>query len=137
MKLIRVLFFSVLLTSCEGFKILSIKNSSKEKTKVIVKPGLTNSDTRLISNYPNGIMPDSSITYLEPDSSMTILSIFTWIGFNPKIKAENLRTDYLRIESSRDTITAVSKEEIVRLIYKSKLENMSAKGRNLVLLEVH
>jgi hypothetical protein len=115
-KIFTILSSITLLTSCEGFKVLTIHNSSENQAKVTVRPGLDYSDKKQIHNYPNYQTSDSTTVLLEPDSSMTILSIFTGMMFNVKIKESELRTDYLRIETKTDTLIADSRSEILQLI---------------------
>ncbi|MCH7397739.1 hypothetical protein MM236_07060 [Belliella sp. DSM 107340] len=115
-KLLTFLSTVILLTSCEGFKVLTIHNTSANEAKVTVRPGLDYSDKKQIHNYPNNQTSDSTTVVLKPDSSMTILSIFTGMMFNVKIKESDLRTDYLRIETKTDTIVAKSRNEILQLL---------------------
>lgn len=115
-NILTILSIITLLTSCEGFKVLTIHNTSEKEAKVTVRPGLYYSDKKQIHNYPNNQTLDSTTVVLKPDSSMTILSIFTGMMFNVKIKESDLRTDYLRIETKTDTIVAKSRNEILQLL---------------------
>lgn len=115
-KILTFLSAVILFTSCEGFKVLTIHNTSANEAKVTVRPGLDYSDKKQIHNYPNNQTQDSTTIVLKPDSSMTILSIFTGMMFNVKIKESELRTDYLRIETKTDTIIADSRKEILQLL---------------------
>jgi hypothetical protein len=125
-----------LLTSCEGFKVLTIQNTSDREAKVTIRPGINYSDENQIHNYPNNLTSDSSVVLLQPDSSITVLSIFTGMMFNVKIKERELRTDYLKIEAHSDTIIANSREEIIDLIYKKRKGSIKGKGRNLATIEI-
>ena len=115
-NILTILSIITLLTSCEGFKVLTIHNASENEAKVTVRPGLDYSDKKQIHNYPNNQTSDSTTVVLKPDSSMTILSIFTGMMFNVKIQESDLRTDYLRIETKTDTIIADSRKEILQLL---------------------
>ena len=108
-KILTLLIISTLLNSCEGFKVLTIDNTSDHAARVTVRPGLNYSDKSQIHNFPNNPSSDSSVVILQPDSSMTVLSIFTGTMFNVKIKDRELRTDYLKIETPIDTVLADSR----------------------------
>ena len=136
MKTTIVLLLVLTLTSCEGFKILSIQNATSANATVIVKPGIDNYETRKLTNYPSMSMADSTCRVLEPDSSMFLMSNFTFLLFNSKIKEHELNTDYLRIETANDTIVANSKAEIIDLLYKRSDKGVKSKGRNILFLKV-
>lgn len=125
-----------LLISCEGFKVLVIHNSSPNEAKVTIRPGQDYSDRKYIYDYPNKLTSDSSQVFLQPDSFLTILSIFTALGFNAKIKEEELRTDYLKIETKTDTVVAESRKEIIDLIYANRKSRIKGDGKNLVTLTI-
>lgn len=137
-NILTILSIITLLTSCEGFKVLTIHNTSENEAKVTVRPGFDYSDKKQIHNYPNNQTSDSTTVVLKPDSSMTILSIFTGMMFNVKIKESDLRTDYLRIETKTDTIVAKSRNEILQLLkddrtrYRRKTDKdkVTASSRN-------
>lgn len=137
-KILTFLSIITLLASCEGFKVLTIHNSSENEAKVTVRTDLDDSDKKQIQNYPNSQTLDSITVVLKPDSSMTILSIFTGMMFNVKIKESELQTDYLRIEAKKDTIIADSRKEILQLLkdertrYRRKTdkEKVIANSRN-------
>src|SRR5688572_5825697 len=114
-KIFTFLSIVTLLTSCEGFKVLTIHNTSENEAKVTVRPSLDYFNKKH-HNYQNNQNSDSTTVFLEPDSSMTILSIFTAMMFNVKIKESELRTDYLRIETKTDTLIADSRSEILQLL---------------------
>ena len=137
-KILQLSILLVTFSSCEGFKILTIHNSSDSDAKITVKPSLEEFEVYKISNYPSQQFYDSSSVILEPDSSLTILSKFTSLMFNIRIKEHELRSDYLRIETINDTIVANSKEEILDLMYGKKPKNspISSKGRNLNLITI-
>lgn len=119
-QLVILLTFLTLLTSCEGFKVLTIHNTSDHEVRVTLRPGIDSSDQGQINDYPNRQTSNSSMVILRPDSSITVLSIFTGVMFNVKIKESELRTDYIKIETRTDTVTAASKEEIIDLIYTKR-----------------
>lgn len=133
---IAILTLFLSLISCEGFKVLTIHNASDSEAKVVVQPGFENSDRRQINSYPNNQISDSTVTVLQPDSSMTILSIFTGMMFNVKVKKRELRTDYLRIETATDTVTANSRLEIIDLIYSTKRGIVKGEGRNIATISI-
>ena len=135
-NILTLLITLTLFTNCEGFKVLTIHNTSDREAKVTVRPGIKYSDENQIHNYPNNLTSDSSVIVLQPDSSITVLSIFTGIMFNLKIKERELRTDYLKIETLSDTVIANSREEIVDLIYKRRKENIQGKGKNLATIKI-
>lgn len=135
-NILTLLITLTILTSCEGFKVLTIHNTSGYEAKVTVRPGFNYSDKSQINNYPNNQISDSSIVFLQPDSSMTILSIFTGMMFNVKIKEQELRTDYLKIETQTDTTIANSREEIIDLIYSKQKEQVKGEGKNFATLKI-
>jgi hypothetical protein len=108
------------LTSCEGFKILTLHNVSNEPITVTAKPGFEPFNANNISGFPNKSELDSTTFQLLPDSVTVLLSTFTTFMNGVKIRPQDLRTNYLRIETINDTIIANSKDEILRLAYKNK-----------------
>ncbi|MEM6345913.1 MAG: hypothetical protein AAF927_18615 [Bacteroidota bacterium] len=126
-----------ILFSCEGFKVLTVQNKSDSAVKLIVKPSLGEFNKANITSYPTYQTGDSSIVLLAPDSSVVLLSTFTSMLFSVKIKARDLRSDYLRIEMTDDTLLADSKAEIINLIYGKSEKAIESKGRNLVSLRLH
>jgi hypothetical protein len=135
-QLLILLTTLTLLTSCEGFKVLTIHNTSDHDVRVTVHPGIDSSDHRKINDYPNNQTSDSSMVILQPDSSMTVLSIFTGVMFNVKIKERELRTDYIKIETPTDTVTAASKKEIIDLIYTKRKGEIKGEGRNFATIKI-
>jgi hypothetical protein len=131
--ILTFLLMLTLLTSCEGFKVLTIHNTSGYEAKVTVRPGLGYSDKRLIHNYPNDQTSDSTVVILKPDSSMTILSIFTGMMFSVKIRESELRTDYLKIETEKDTIVAESRSEILWLLKDERTRYRRKNDKSKVL----
>lgn len=123
-------------TSCEGFKVLTIHNTSGYDATVTVRPGIKYSDENQINNYPNNLTSDSSVVVLQPDSSMIVLSIFTGMMFNVKIKERALRTDYLKIETPTDTVIADSREKIIKLIYAKSKGKIKGEGRNFAIIKI-
>lgn len=138
-KILTSFIVFTLLSSCEGYKVLTIHNTSEGEAKVTVRPGLDYSDKTQIHNYTNNQISDSTTVVLKPDSSMTLLSIFTGMMFNVKIKEGELQIDYLRIETKKDTIIANSRIEILALLkdertrYSSKTDKdkVKANSRNI------
>ena len=124
---------TLLLTSCEGFKVLALHNVSDASINITVKPSIGNFDARDISNYPNYQYLDSTTVILKPDSSMILLSIFTGLMFNVNISEDDLRTDYLRIETKTDTIVADSKKEIIKLMDDNRMKYRRKTDKNRVM----
>jgi hypothetical protein len=120
MKVLSIVILFILLTSCEGFKVLTLTNVSGADATVTVKPGIGLYDKSKISNYPEGTIRDSLTTILPQDSSMVLLSIFTSMIAGSKLKASDLRVDYLRIETRNDTIVANSRQQIIDLIHDKR-----------------
>ena len=114
------LFLVMLLSGCEGFKVLTIYNTSEFNAKVTVKPSLDKYEISKISDYPYCQNTDSTIVVLRPDSSMILVSKFTGLLFNLKLNENDLKTDYLMIETEKDTIIANSKKEIIALLKDNK-----------------
>ena len=133
---LSLLILLLIMTGCEGFKVLTIYNSSISDARVTVRPGIASFDRSQIHNFPNNHLADSSVFILRPDSSMTILSIFTSMLFNVKIKEDELRIDFLKIESPSGTTIAHSREEIIDLIYSKRKGQIKGEGRNFALIKI-
>lgn len=133
-SLIISILILLLSTSCEGFKVLTIHNVSNSNARITLSPGIENSNQKWISNYPNDLSSYSSVIILEPDSSVKLLSIFTNLTFTGRLKARELRTDYLKIETSSDTIIANSKDEIIELLKDPRTKYSRKLDRELQLL---
>lgn len=122
------------LPSCEGFKILTLQNASDHRAKVTIK-----TDPTIRSPHPASPRDSILVTYLEPDSSMTLHTAFTSLMFNLKIREHELPINYLKIETPNRSIEAPSKADIINLIreddtkYQSKLdkEKRLSKGKSL------
>ncbi|SKC46958.1 hypothetical protein SAMN05660236_0809 [Ohtaekwangia koreensis] len=126
----------ILLTGCEGLKVLTLTNVSGGNATVIVKPKIEEFDKNNIHNYPTGQLGDSLVISLPTDSSFVLLSTFTTMMFGSKIKPYDLRIDYLKIETKVDTITADSRQEILDLIndertrYRPNTDRQMTNGKN-------
>lgn len=126
----------ILLTSCEGLKVLTLTNVSGGNATVIVKPRIEEFDKNNNHNYPTGQLGDSLVISLPTDSSFVLLSTFTTMIFGSKIKPYDLRIDYLWIETSVDTIRADSRQEILDLIndertrYRPNTDRQMTNGKN-------
>jgi hypothetical protein len=126
----------ILLTSCEGLKVLTLTNVSGGNATVIVKPRIEEFDKNNNHNYPTGQLGDSLVISLPTDSSFVLLSTFTTMIFGSKIKPYDLRIDYLSIETSVDTIRADSRQEILGLIndertrYRPNTDRQMTNGKN-------
>jgi len=116
MRGLIITLISILLTGCEGFKVLTLTNVSGDYAIVTIKPKIESLDKSYIHNYPGGQLGDSLVMNLPTDSSFILLSTFTTMMFGSKIKPYDLRIDYLKIETKGYTITADSKQEIIDLI---------------------
>jgi len=135
-EILTLLSIVTLLTSCEGFKVLTIHNTSENEAKVTVRPGLNYYDKKQSHNYQNNQTSDSTTVILKPDSSMTILSIFTSLMFNVKMKERELRIDYMKIETPTDTVIAASREEIINLLYTNRKGQIKGEGRNIATIKI-
>jgi hypothetical protein len=126
----------ILLTGCEGLKVLRLTNVSGGNTTVIVKPKIEELGKNNIHNYPIGQLGDSLVISLPTDSSFVLLSTFTTMMFGSKIKPYDLRIHYLKIETSVYTITADSRQEILDLIndertrYRPNTDRQMTNGKN-------
>ena len=136
MKQLNIVLLSILLTSCEGFKVLTLTNVSGDNATVTIKPKIKPFDKSNIHNYPSGQLGDSIVMNLPTDSSFILLSTFTTMMFGSKIKPYDLRIDYLKIETKGDTITADSKQHILDLLYdkltryRPKTDKPMTNGKN-------
>jgi len=137
MKILIISIVIMTLVGCEGFKTLTLHNVSDTDARIIVKPGIDEHELKNTTNYQK--TPDKEMFILKPDSSVNLLTTFTILLFNSKIKERDLHLNYLKIETKTDTITANSKKEIISLIrngntkYKRKLDKgyIDSNGRNL------
>ncbi len=121
-KIFIIISLFTLFTSCEGFKVLTLHNSSPTDANIVVKPGMLPSNSRNVSNHPLNLNLDSSNFVLKPDSSLILLSIFTGMMFNTKIQEQDLRISYMRIKTKTDTIVADSKSAILKLLKSPKMK---------------
>jgi hypothetical protein len=126
-----LLTITILLSSCEGFKILAVYNKTGQEITVQTKPELpifkhtSLSDTmQLLSGIKEYKVP--------ADSSLTLLATFGALLFNAKIRETDLATDYLKIMTLKDTIVANNRTEILKLTksektkYRKKTDNKYA-----------
>ena len=138
-RFLLVLTLGVSLTSCEGYKTMTVTNESKTEARVIVKPALNNFEVREYISNAGEIRTDSSIFVLQPDSSVTLVTRFTSLAFGTKIYKNELRFGYLRIERAKDTLVLTSKGEIVNLLYeKSSRPNWlhsPGSNRNIIIIK--
>ncbi|MFC0878837.1 hypothetical protein ACE01N_19735 [Saccharicrinis sp. FJH2] len=135
-KILAAVFSLIILTSCEGFKRLAIYNTSINKVMLTIKPGIEEFNKMKITDYPTLNNIDSVTKIIEPDSAFILLSKFTNLTFNTKIKESDLKINYIRIVTKNDTIIANSKKEIVNLIYKNRERNIKTNGRNWVIMKI-
>ena len=120
MRVLYLIVLLVLLTGCEGFKVLILTNVSGDNATVTIKPKIEKFDTKNIHNYPSEQLGDSLVVTLPTDSSFVLLSTFTTMMYGSKIKPGDLRINYLKVETKEDTIIAETKEQIIDLIHSEK-----------------
>ena len=114
-----LLTISTVLTSCEGFKILMVYNKTRQEITIQTKPELPKFKHTSLSDTMQ--LLSSIKEYKVPaDSSLTLLATFGPLLFNAKIKEADLATDYLKIVTSKDTITANNRTEILKLTTSDK-----------------
>lgn len=134
---VLIVFLTVILYSCEGFKYVTIQNVSSEKAFVTIK-SKTFYDSINDKYLKDPIQfLDSSKYNLEVDSCITIMSHFTSM-MSLKLKHPNdLTFDYLRIESIHDTIIAHSKLEILELLATQRKDESDKKFKkgNYILVK--
>lgn len=108
------------LTSCEGFKVLTLYNSSDKDVIVTTNPGLPKYDKTKITSYPDSSTLSTSTVILKPDSSLILSEIFTGlVGRKINITDKDIRIDYLKIQTGTKTIEAKNKTEIIKLLTDS------------------
>ena len=105
-----------LMTSCEGFKVLSLYNASRTAAIVTTRPSISKVNGYRISNFPDSTARDSSKITLEADSVLLLSSIFTGLLFHNNLKERDLRITYLKIETATKIIEAKNKTEIIKLL---------------------
>ena len=113
-----------LLTSCEGFKILTLHNKTRNEIIVETKPEIPRFKLTSLADTVQ-VLSAGKIYRLLPDSSLSLLTTFTGLLFNTRIKEQDLPIDYLRIETTNDTFIATNRSEIIRLIKSPKLKYKS------------
>lgn len=121
----RIIIFSLITTSvlsCEGFKVLTLHNKTGEEIAIETRPEIPRFKLTSLSDTSQNL--SASQTYrLLPDSSISLLTSFGWLLFNTRIIEQNLPIDYLRIETSSNTILADGRSEIIKLIKDPRLKN--------------
>ncbi len=136
MKRGYLIWVLVALTSCEGFKVVVLTNVSGDGATVKIKPKDEILDRGKMSNYPSEEMGDSVVITLPNEESLVLSSTFTTMIFGSKIKPYDLRIHYLEIVTKKRTITADSKEKILRLLddpatrYDPKQDKPMNNGKN-------
>jgi hypothetical protein len=136
MAKLRIAIVLLLLTSCEGFKVLTLTNASKEDIVVIVKPGTETIATKNNLCCIVQLLKDSMILQLPPDSSIVLSSTFTTMISGSKIKAHDIKLTYLAIQSKNDTIIANGTEQILNLLtdertrYRSGFDKPMTNAKN-------
>jgi hypothetical protein len=117
----------MLMTSCEGFKVLSLYNASRTEAIITTRPSLSKVNGYRISDFPNSSASDSSKITLKADSVLLLSSIFTGLLFNNNLKERDLRITYLKIETPQRTIEAKNKTEIINLLSDTTTRYNNAK----------
>jgi hypothetical protein len=108
------------LSSCEGFKVLTLYNTSNSDAIVTTQPGLPKYDKSKIGSYPDNSTFHSSTLILKPDSSLILSEIFTGlVGRKMQITEQDLRINYLKIQTGTQIIEAKNKTEIIKLLTDS------------------
>ena len=70
---------------------------------------------------------------ISDDSSLTLLATFGPLLFNTKIKEVDLATDYLKIMTSKDTILAIDRAEIIKLTKSERTKYKKRLTKDLLL----
>jgi hypothetical protein len=119
--LLTVAFF---LSGCEGFKILTLHNKTGKEITVETRPEIPRfKHTSLVDTVQT--LFEAKTYRLLPDSSLSLLTTFTGLLFNAKIREQDLPIDFLKIETPTDTIIANNRHEIIKLIKDPKLRYKS------------
>lgn len=109
-----LLALTILLCSCEGFKILTVYNRTGQEITVQTKPELPVFKHTSLADTVD-VLVDTKEYKVPADSSLTLLATFGPLLFNAKIKESDLTTDYVKITTPKDTIIANSRAEILML----------------------
>lgn len=119
------------LAGCEGIKALTLYNRTGKEIVVETSP--------IVPRYRYTSLADTAqsssagmVYRVSPDSSLPLITTFTGLLFNAKIKANELPINYLRIETPTDTIIAANSSEIIDLIKDSRLK-YKKEDKNYVL----
>jgi hypothetical protein len=134
---VLIMFSSILLYACEGFKYVTIQNVSSEKAFVTIKSkSFYDSINDKYLEDPIKFLDSSKYT-LEVDSSVDIQSNFTAMMSMKLEHPSDLTFDYLRIESIHDTIIAHSKFEILELLAAQRKDESDKKFKkgNYILVK--
>ncbi|WP_177764480.1 hypothetical protein [Flavobacterium sp. I3-2] len=128
---ILLLTLATLLSSCEGFKILTVYNKTGQEITVQTKPELPVFKRTSLADTVD-ILSNAKEYKIPADSSFTLLATFGPLLFNAKIKENDLATDYVKIMTPKDTIIAKNRTEILNLTkddktkYKKKIDKSFA-----------
>jgi hypothetical protein len=136
------LFFA--LTSCEGFKSLTLYNKTNEDIIVTTRLDTLSYKSYQISNTPDYNNLNASKTTVKPDNSFILSTTFTSTIFNSRLKGNDLIINYLKIQTPIEVIEAKNKKEIIKLIrnkktkYRAKLDKKTitlntSNFRNIVI----
>ena len=126
----------MLFSGCEGFKVLTLHNFSHSQVRLTVKPGINDMEKYQISNYPSSAnkIGDSMSLTLPRDSSIVLTSTFTSFMAGPKLKEQDIKIDYLKIETDDSTFVADSKKEILNLIRDESFRYHRKTDKNRAIL---
>lgn len=136
MNRIFFLMLTFALIACEGFKVLVLNNASGANATVTIKPRIEAFTGEMIHNYPRTQPGDSLVLILPADSSLLLLSTFTSMMGGVRIKPHDMKINYLRVETQKDTILAETKEQILDLLrdprtrYRPRTDKPVTNGRN-------
>jgi len=107
---------SLILSSCEGTKALSVKNDSTEDMYIETSPPIPDySDPFYPVEFADTGAPKRYV--VKPGSFINLYQQFTTMVINHRIHQSQLHINYLRIITANDTIVARSKQEIIDLLY--------------------
>ncbi|MEM7102909.1 MAG: hypothetical protein AAF502_07270 [Bacteroidota bacterium] len=114
----------IIFSGCEGFKMLTLHNFSQSEINLTIKPRFNKMERHEIVNYPSPLNKngDSLNLILPKDSSIVLTSIFTSFLGGARLKEEDIRIDYLKIQTEDSTFIAKNKKEILDLVKSDKFK---------------
>lgn len=110
-QLTACLMAAFCLSGCEGFKFITVENKSKDSITIVAHPGI---ETPELVEYPNTYQGRTdTIVTLPPDSTLRIPVYFGPVNvFDKKVKEENIKFDFFKVLSKKDTLVANNKKEL-------------------------